>query len=109
MTFGRISVHMACFWRLWAFLTSELILANVALHLLDFKHYKWLLPGLMIQNLGQVVGLAIYAVSTCSVTFPREKPGSQNPPGLIRPESLSTLLRKYQNLMSHIGTSSRST
>ncbi len=33
MIIGRISAHMACFWRLGALLTSELILANVALHL----------------------------------------------------------------------------
>ncbi|UWQ21892.1 hypothetical protein [Jannaschia sp. W003] len=29
---------------------------------LDFTAYEWLLPALLVQNLGQVVGLAVYAV-----------------------------------------------
>ncbi|WP_299654457.1 hypothetical protein [uncultured Jannaschia sp.] len=29
---------------------------------LDFAKYEWLLPALLVQNLGQVVGLAVYAV-----------------------------------------------
>lgn len=29
---------------------------------LDFKDYDWLLPALLVQNLAQIVGLAIYAV-----------------------------------------------
>jgi len=29
---------------------------------LDFTDYDWLLPGLLVQNLGLIVGLATYAV-----------------------------------------------
>lgn len=29
---------------------------------LDFTQYEWLLPALLAQNLGQVIGLAAYAV-----------------------------------------------
>ncbi|MGS4883619.1 hypothetical protein [Roseibium sp. MB-4] len=29
---------------------------------LDFTQYEWLLPALLVQNLGQVIGLAAYAV-----------------------------------------------
>ncbi|MDE0254092.1 MAG: hypothetical protein OYG32_04785 [Rhodospirillaceae bacterium] len=29
---------------------------------LDFSDYKWLLPALLVQNLAQVIGLAVYAV-----------------------------------------------
>lgn len=29
---------------------------------LDFTAYEWLLPALLVQNLGQIVGLSVYAV-----------------------------------------------
>ena len=38
------------------------LLLLVGLGWLDFTPYDWLLPVLLVQNLGQVVGLALYAV-----------------------------------------------
>lgn len=38
------------------------LIVVVGLELLDFSSYKWLLPALLVQNSGQVVVLAIYAV-----------------------------------------------
>ncbi|MXW84334.1 MAG: hypothetical protein F4246_02125 [Rhodothermaceae bacterium] len=38
------------------------LLVLVGLGILDFKGYDWLLPGLLVQNLAQIVGLALYAV-----------------------------------------------
>ncbi len=39
-----------------------LILLLVGTNILDFRDYDWLLPALLIQNLVQIVGLAVYAV-----------------------------------------------
>ncbi len=30
----------------------------------DFKDYKWLLPALLVQNLAQIVGLALVIVKS---------------------------------------------
>ena len=38
------------------------LLLLVGLGWLDFTPYDWLLPVLLVQNLGQIVGLALYAV-----------------------------------------------
>lgn len=38
------------------------LLILVGLNWLDFSDYDWLLPGLLVQNLAQIVGLSIYAV-----------------------------------------------
>jgi len=38
------------------------LLVAVGLDYLDFSKYEWLLPALLVQNLGQVIGLAVYAV-----------------------------------------------
>ena len=38
------------------------LLFFVGLGVLDFTKYEWLLPALLVQNLGQVIGLAVYAV-----------------------------------------------
>lgn len=38
------------------------LLVLVGAGVLDFSQYDWLLPALLVQNLGQVVGLAVYAV-----------------------------------------------
>ncbi len=38
------------------------LLIFVGMGMLDFKSYSWLLPSLLIQNLAQVIGLAVYAV-----------------------------------------------
>lgn len=38
------------------------LLCEVGLGRLDFREYEWLLPALLVQNLGQVIGLAVYAV-----------------------------------------------
>lgn len=38
------------------------ILIFVGVGRLDYREYNWLLPGLLVQNLVQIVGLAIYAV-----------------------------------------------
>lgn len=38
------------------------ILLEVGRGNLDFTKYDWLLPALLVQNLGQVIGLAVYAV-----------------------------------------------
>ena len=40
---------------------SEL-LVSVGLAWFDFTAYEWLLPVLLVQNFGQVVVLAVYAV-----------------------------------------------
>lgn len=36
---------------------QSILLFLVGLDWLDFTKYKWLLPALMVQNLGQIVGL----------------------------------------------------
>jgi len=36
----------------------------VGLKWLDFAEYKWLLPALLVQNLAQVVGLAVFVVKS---------------------------------------------
>lgn len=41
---------------------QSILLILVGIGFLDFKEYDWLLPALLAQNLGQVVGLAVYAV-----------------------------------------------
>ena len=41
---------------------QSILLLAVGTGKLDFSEYDWLLPALLAQNLGQVVGLAIYAV-----------------------------------------------
>jgi hypothetical protein len=38
------------------------LLVLVGRGIIDFSQYKWLLPALLVQNLGQVVGLAVWAV-----------------------------------------------
>ena len=38
------------------------VLVLVGADVLDYGKYDWLLPGLLVQNLAQIVGLAIYAV-----------------------------------------------
>jgi hypothetical protein len=43
-------------------LFQSFLLLEVGLGRLDFKDYEWLLPALLVQNLGQVIGLAVYAV-----------------------------------------------
>lgn len=43
-------------------LFQSFLLCEVGLGRLDFKDYEWLLPALLVQNLGQVIGLAVYAV-----------------------------------------------
>lgn len=41
---------------------QSVLLWKVGLGQLDFTEYEWLLPALLVQNLGQVIGLAVYAV-----------------------------------------------
>jgi len=41
---------------------QSILLWQVGIGYLDFKEYDWLLPALLVQNLGQVIGLAVYAV-----------------------------------------------
>ena len=43
-------------------LFQSALLTLVGLGWLDFTQYEWLLPVLLVQNLGQIVGLALYAV-----------------------------------------------
>lgn len=43
-------------------LFQSFLLLEVGLGRLNFKDYEWLLPALLVQNLGQVIGLAVYAV-----------------------------------------------
>lgn len=40
------------------------LLLGVGLGKLDFTEYKWLLPALMVQNLGQVIALAVVVVKS---------------------------------------------
>lgn len=54
-------------WFLMSAVAGMLIFQSVLLWMvgsgsLDFSKYEWLLPALLVQNLGQVVGLAAYAV-----------------------------------------------
>ena len=39
---------------------QSILLWQVGKGYLDFKDYEWLLPALLVQNLGQVVGLAVF-------------------------------------------------
>ncbi|UWQ52740.1 hypothetical protein [Leisingera caerulea] len=41
---------------------QSILLWRVGMGKLDFKDYDWLLPALLVQNLGQVIGLAVFAV-----------------------------------------------
>lgn len=60
--------------RYWSFFLMLLMLAmvgfqscllvKVGLGVWDFKDYEWLLPALLVQNLGQVVGLAVFVVKS---------------------------------------------
>ena len=43
-------------------LFQMIILLCVGTDRLNFEKYEWLLPGLLVQNLFQIVGLAAYAV-----------------------------------------------
>ena len=38
------------------------LLQHVGLGLWDFSEYEWLLPVLLVQNLAQVIGLAVFVV-----------------------------------------------
>gem|GEM_PF-1360150 len=49
VAFGRISAHMVWFWRLGTLLTSELILANIALHLGNSEMIWASFPGLPVN------------------------------------------------------------
>ncbi|AUQ49919.1 hypothetical protein PhaeoP83_01645 [Phaeobacter inhibens] len=56
-------------WSLFLMLTvggmilfQSALLIAVGLGSLDFTEYEWLLPALLVQNLGQVIGLAAFAV-----------------------------------------------
>lgn len=50
------------------------LLICVGLEVLDFTKYKWLLPALLVQNLGQVIGLAVYAVKYLFSDITGQKP-----------------------------------
>lgn len=41
---------------------QSFLLYKVGVKEWDFKDYEWLLPALLVQNLGQVVGLAVFVV-----------------------------------------------
>lgn len=41
---------------------QSVLLVFVGLEKLNFENYEWLLPALLVQNLGQVIGLAVFAV-----------------------------------------------
>jgi len=41
-----------------------ILLTFVGLGKFDFSHYEWLLPALLVQNLAQVLGLAVIAVTS---------------------------------------------
>ena len=43
-------------------LFQSALLVSVGLAWLDFTAYEWLLPVLLVQNFGQIVVLAVYAV-----------------------------------------------
>ncbi|MFQ3243739.1 MAG: hypothetical protein ACI9SP_000364 [Arenicella sp.] len=51
---------MVCMGGMIAF--QSLLLVGVGFDWLDYSKYKWLLPALMVQNLGQIVGLAVFVV-----------------------------------------------
>jgi len=40
------------------------LLIAVGLEVLDFKQYAWLLPALLVQNLGQIIALAYVVVKS---------------------------------------------
>lgn len=58
--------------RLWSFFLMVLMLTMIGFQSFllikvgrgawDFSDYEWLLPALLVQNLGQVVGLAVFVV-----------------------------------------------
>lgn len=60
--------------KLWSFFLMALmasmvafqsfLLVKVGLGEWDFSKYQWLLPALMVQNLAQVVGLAVFVVKS---------------------------------------------
>ena len=43
---------------------QSFLLAMVGCNVWSFKDYKWLLPALLVQNLAQVVGLAVFVVKS---------------------------------------------
>ena len=43
---------------------QSVLLLMVGFKILDFTDYEWLLPALLIQNLGQVIGLALFVVKS---------------------------------------------
>ncbi len=43
-------------------LFQSILLVCVGLGWMSFENYEWLLPALLVQNLGQVIGLAVFAV-----------------------------------------------
>jgi hypothetical protein len=43
-------------------LFQMVLLEHVGLGLWDFSEYEWLLPVLLVQNLAQVIGLAVFVV-----------------------------------------------
>lgn len=38
------------------------LLVAVGINFLDFSQYQWLLPALLVQNVAQVIGLAVFVV-----------------------------------------------
>ena len=40
------------------------LLTFVGLGWWDFTHYKWLVPILLVQNLAQIIGLAVFVVKS---------------------------------------------
>jgi hypothetical protein len=41
---------------------QSVLIVFVGLNRMDFNNYQWLLPALLVQNLAQVVGLAVFVV-----------------------------------------------
>lgn len=58
---GRWSNFLMC---VMAFMIifQSILLWQVGLGNLDFAKYDWLLPALLVQNLAQVIGLAVFVV-----------------------------------------------
>lgn len=48
------------------------LLYKVGIKAWDFSQYKWLLPALLVQNLAQIVGLAVFVVKALFTDLRRE-------------------------------------
>jgi len=64
-------------WFLMGLMTAMIIFQTLVIYKVgvkswDYTEYKWLLPALLVQNLAQIVGLAVFVVKSLFANLDRQ-------------------------------------